>query len=211
MESQKRKISLGFTNQEFEPGIHICQIFNEDDERHESLVNYIISGLQVGESTACFTENETEQTLAEFFASNGLEYREVEAKGLFSLQKTGEVYFENGCFDPERMLSLLRAFYDSSVKQNRVGARVIGEMSPQIEHVPGGSRLMEYESKVSLLLKTYPISAVCQYDARLFDGSTIMDILKVHPYMIVRGAVVQNPFYITPEEYLAKNSPKTKE
>ena len=79
-------------------------------------------------------------------------------------------------------------------------------MTPEIERVPGGSRLLEYESKVSLLLKNCPVTAVCQYDARSFDGSTIMDILKVHPYMIVRGSVVNNPFFIPPEEYLAANN-----
>jgi hypothetical protein len=104
------------------------------------------------------------------------------------------------------MLGLLKQFYENSVNNKNEGARVIGEMVPEIEHIEGGSRLMEYESKVSLLLKRYPITAVCQYDARAFDGATIMDILKVHPYMIVRGSVVHNPFYITPEEFLDKNS-----
>ena len=116
------------------------------------------------------------------------------------------MYFEGGKFEPERMLGLLQEFYENSIKQNQSGARVIGEMTPEIEHVPGGSRLLEYESKVSLLLKKFPINAVCQYDARSFDGSTIMDVLKVHPYMIIRGSVVRNPFFIQPEEYLSKNS-----
>jgi hypothetical protein len=104
------------------------------------------------------------------------------------------------------MISLLQAFYENSVKQNRSGARVIGEMTPEVEHIPGGSRLMEYESKVSMLIKKYPVNAVCQYDARTFDGATILDILKVHPYLILRGSVVSNPFFIQPEEYLSKNS-----
>ena len=34
--------------------------------------------------------------------------------------------------------------------------------------------------------------------------TAIMDILKVHPYMIIKGSVVHNPFFIPPEEYLAK-------
>lgn len=203
---ENRKISLGFTNQQFEPGVHICQIYNEDDERHGALVDYIISGLQTGEITACFSEKESETTLSDFFKKNGFNYEEVEKSGDFALSKTAEVYFEGGKFEPERMLGLLQAFYENSVKENRSGARVIGEMTPEIEHVTGGSRLMEYESKVSLLLKKYPVNAVCQYDARSFDGSTILDILKVHPYMIVRGSVVHNPFFIQPEEYLSKNS-----
>lgn len=205
---EKQKISLGFTNQEFEPGVHICQIFNDNNERHDALINFIVSGMQTNENTACFSENETESTLKDYFKEHGFIYKEKVQSGEFSLSKTAEVYFEGGTFEPERMLNLLEDFYKKSIEQNKSGARVIGEMTPEVEHVPGGSRLLEYESRVSLLLKKYPVTAVCQYDARSFDGSTILDILKVHPYMIVRGAVVHNPFFIQPEEYLAKNNLK---
>jgi len=205
MEKKKQKISLGFTNQQFEPGVHICQIFNDDEERHGALVNFLISGLQAGENTSCFTEKETETTLADHFAKHGISYQEVEHSGALTLSKTADVYFEGGKFDPERMLTLIQEFYENSMGANKAGARVIGEMLPEVEKMPGGSRLMEYESKISILLRKYPVTAVCQYDAREFDGATILDILKVHPFMIVHGSVVHNPFFIHPEEYLAKN------
>jgi hypothetical protein len=206
MENKRKKITLGFTNQKFEQGAHICQIFSEDLERHEILTNFIISGLNDGENTACFSENETENTLADFFLEKGYTYKEVQNAGNFSLSKTGEVYFENDEFEPGKMLSLLKEFYLTANKQNRSGARVIGEMTSQIQDVKGGSLLLEYECKVSMLLKEFPVTAVCQYDARKFDGSTIMDVLKVHPYMIVKGSIVSNPFYITPEDYLSGQS-----
>jgi hypothetical protein len=203
MENKKRTIRLGFTEQNFEEGVHICQIFSSDGERHDSLVNFIVSGLKTGESTACFSENETESSLSGFFSKNGISLNQVQNDGSLILSKTEDVYFENGAFEPERMLKLLKEFYLESQRLNRSGARVIGEMNSKIEKMPGGSRLMEYESKVSLLLRQFPVTAVCQYDARDFDGSTIMDILKVHPYMIVQGSVVHNPFYIQPEQYLS--------
>jgi len=31
-----------------------------------------------------------------------------------------------------------------------------------------------------------------------------MEILKVHPLMVIRGSVVHNPFFINPEEFLAQ-------
>lgn len=203
---QENKISLGFTSQQFEPGVHICQIYNNDNERRDAIVNFIISGLKTGENTACFSENESESTLAEFFKQQGIDYHEVINSGDFSISKTAEVYFENGKFDPEKMLNLLQEFYEKSVTNSRSGARVIGEMTSEIEHIEGGTRLMEYESKVSLLVKKYPVNAVCQYDARSFDGSTILDVLKVHPYMIVRNNIVHNPFFEKPEDYLANHN-----
>lgn len=205
MKKNEFKISLGFTQQQFEQGVHICQIYNNDQERHETLLDFIITGLQDSEKVNCFSENETKESLTDHFNKNGISYHETRNSNEFSLFKTGEVYFQNGEFDPDRMVKLLQDFYEESQKQGRSGARVLGEMSPEIDTVPGGSRLLEYESKVSLLLREYPVTTVCQYDAREFDGATIMDILKVHPYMIVRGTVVQNPFFIQPEEYLNRN------
>lgn len=205
MNTNKKKISLGFTSQQFEEGVHICQIFNDEDERHNTLIDFVVSGIASGEKTACFTEKENEKELSEFFEEKGFKYSELTANGEFALSKTAEVYFKDNKFDPERMLALLKEFYDNSKKENRNGARVIGEMTPDVEHVKDGSRLMEYESKVSLFVKKYPLNAVCQYDARAFDGATILDILKVHPLMIVRGNIVHNPFFEEPEEYLAKH------
>ena len=202
MKTKQKKITLGFTDQKFDQGAHICQIFSSDEERQESLLNYLVSGINNHEKTACFTEKEKKENFVEYFAKHGIEYEKKEHSGDFLLLKSTEIYFENGKFEPENMLELLENFYKSSTTYN--GARVIGEIVPDIEHVEGGARLLEYESKVSLLQKKYPVTALCQYDAREFDGSTILDILKVHPLIIIRGKVVNNPFYIPPEEFLAK-------
>jgi hypothetical protein len=86
----------------------------------------------------------------------------------------------------------------------RPGARVIGEMPPDIAEIPGGTRLLEYEARVNSLLRAHPVTAVCQYDAHAFGGADCMDVLTVHPMMLVRGAVVLNPFFIPPEEFLRR-------
>ena len=203
--SEKAKqISLGFTDQTFEPGVHICQIFTDEDERHNALIDYVVSGLKGGENVACFTENETNESLTKGFTENGFSYDEITGDGLFSLSDTHNTYFKDNKFDPDKMLGVLKGFYEASMDRNCNGARAIGEMTNEIESVEGGSRWFEYESRVSLLIRKHPVNIVCQFDARTFKGETLMGILKVHPYMIIRGSVVTNPFYIKPEEYLSK-------
>ena len=206
MEHEHKTISLGFTDQSFSSGVHICQIFSDEKERDESLKMFLVSGLRANEQTACFSEKVNEEELSLFFNEHNISYSEVVNSGLFSLSPVKEVYFKEDRFDPERMLELLKNYYESSVADGRSAARVIGEMSSDVEDIEGGSRLLEYESRVSLLLETHPITAVCQYDSNTFSGSMIMDILKVHPLMIVRGSVVRNPFFIPPEEFLANHN-----
>jgi len=201
-ELQPLMVSLGFTSGKVPAGTHICQIITDDDERNDALLQFLLSGLQARERAACFSEKADARTMADFFSQNGLSYAELSDRGAFTLSGTHEVYFQDERFDPDRMLGLLADFYRESMQAGYTAARVIGEMLPEVQHLPGGERLLEYESRVSLLLRDVPVTSVCQYDARSFDGATIMDVLKVHPHMVVKGAVINNPFYIPPEEYL---------
>jgi hypothetical protein len=63
--------------------------------------------------------------------------------------------------------------------------------------------LLEYEVGINLLRDPFPHVGMCQYDARRFDGATLFKVLQVHPYMIVQGQTVRNPFYLQPDEFLA--------
>lgn len=202
MQGHPSSVSLGFTTERFQAGVHICQIFTEDQEREAALLAYLRSGLQDGERCACFSDREPVSAIASDLARHGLSYEERRATGAISIDATREVYFKGDRFDPDRMLEVLTAYHDASVHDGYPAARVIGEMTPDVQRVEGGSRLLEYESRVSLLLRDHPVTCVCQYDARSFDGALIMDVLKVHPLMVVRGAVVRNPFFVPPEEFL---------
>jgi len=196
-------VDLGFTPERFPAGTHICQIYNDESERDDALWLFLASGLKAGERTACFSEHMTEPAIDAFLRDHSLSLADAKSRGAFTLSKTSEVYFQGGEFDPGRMLGLLTNYHTQAVAAGFPNARVIGEMTADIENIRGGWRLLEYESKVSLLLRSRPITAVCQYDARAFTGATIMDVLKVHPMMVVRGSVVRNPFYLPPEDYLS--------
>lgn len=201
-EPQPSMVSLGFTAGRVPAGTHICQIFSDDDERNDSLLSFLLSGLQSKERAACFSEKVDESRLSGFFSENGLSFSELSQRGAFILSGSRDVYFKDNRFDPDRMLELLATFHREAMRAGFAATRVIGEMLPEVQAMAGGERLLEYESRVSLLLREVPVTSVCQYDAHAFDGATIMDILKVHPHMVVRGAVINNPFYIPPEEFL---------
>lgn len=195
-------INLGFCNMAVPPGTHICQIFSSDDERDDSLDRFLVSGLKNHEAAACFS-NELDRTrFGALLSSSGLNLADSEKAGALTLRRADDIYFSNNIFDPDLLIDIVTRYYRTSMEAGFGAARVIGEMLPAISHIAGGERLLEYESRITLTLRDYPVTAVCQYDARLFDGATIMKVLKVHPMMIVRGHVVHNPFHISPEDFL---------
>ncbi len=195
-------VSLGFTQEKVPAGTHICLVFSTEEDRVDSLLKFMLAGLQTNERTACFSEKLTEETVRNYLAENNLSYDECKAQKAISLSGASEVYFQDGVFDPDRMLNTLAAFYDEAQQLGFSFSRVIGEMSSEIQTIPGGERLLEYESRVSILLRDRPVTTVCQYNAKLFDGATIMDIIKVHPKMLVNGMIINNPFFIEPEAFL---------
>lgn len=200
--NHSHEVLLGFTNKKVPEGTHMCLVFTDEQERIDSMLKFLLSGLQSDERVACFSERVTEDEVRHFFKENNISYDERKSASAISISGTSEVYFHENKFDPERMLATIAQYYDDSKTMGFSASRVIGEMVPEVEKIEGGDRLLEYESRITMLLREKPITAVCQYDANLFDGATIMEVLKVHPQMIVNGEVVNNPFFIEPEEYL---------
>jgi PAS domain S-box-containing protein len=179
MKDDPRLISLGFTEERFPVGVHVCQIFSDDEERQDSLMKFLLSGLQSGERTSCFSDKTTEHAIAELFRLHGISFDEITASGPFMLEGSRDIYLQDNRFDPERMLGVMTRYYEDSVRQGYPAARVIGEMPPEVQQVPDGSRLLEYESKVSVLLRTHPVTAVCKYDAFYENISDCIFIIDV--------------------------------
>ena len=41
------------------------------------------------------------------------------------------------------------------------------------------------------------------YELARFEGYALADVLKVHPKIMLGGMVLNNPYYIEPDEFLA--------
>ena len=193
---------LGFAQVNIDRGVHVCQIYSSQIERNDSIAKFILKGMEQKESCACFSDQEFFDLFESIAEEENLSLDDEGNIQNFVFHNAAEFYFKNNVFNPDEMLNSLNNFYENSVSHGYKGARVMGEMLPEVQNIEGGSRLIEYESRVNLFLKDHPVTTVCQYNAHSFDGAMIMDVLKVHPMLIVHGAVVQNPFYITPEEIL---------
>ena len=198
----QEKVNMGFTNEEFPAGTHMCLIYNKEEEREKIISKYLQSGLSSSEMVAYFADDTSKEEMNEWLSEMGIDIYNPQVSNGFSLHSTSETYSPNGKFEVDEMLTNLKNLYISAKDKNFSAARVTGEISWALKGVPGSENLMEYESKINVLVKKYPVTAICQYDANKFDGATILECFKVHPFMIVPGQIVRNPYYLSPEEYL---------
>ena len=80
----KHHVDFGFAQAELPAGSHMCQIYDDNDERNDSLLKFIASGIKQGECNACFSENITREEVAAFLEEQGLDLPQAEQVCWFS-------------------------------------------------------------------------------------------------------------------------------
>jgi hypothetical protein len=193
---------MGFTEQAFPAGTHMCFIYSDDAERRSLIAKFLAAGFTSGEKVGYFADSATPEEVRMWLAAKGLEIPDDKWMRQFSVLDAATTYCPKGKFVPDTMLDALRAYYEQAMEEGHPGVRVSGEMTWALRGIPGSQRLMEYEALVNTVLATHPVTAICQYDANLFDGGTILDVLRVHPMMVVHGQILENPYYVKPDEFL---------
>lgn len=195
MTEARRHICLGFTEELYPEGTHICYLYNSDEERKRILPLFARHAMLENESFGYLADVPTHAELPDAIARLGLTQALMGAAAQVEVSTTTKGYYPDGSFNPETMLASLREKYAQARSAGLAGARFAGEMDWALRNVPGTERIIECESRINELVEESPITVMCQYDLRKFDGAMMFDVMNVHPIMIVGGHILRNPFY----------------
>ncbi len=204
MIDHRQEQDLGFTQEVFPDCHHVCLIFDNEEQRRRIVSEYLAAGLRGGNLVRYFADVTPPQDIRAWLLELGVELQKAEEAGSFSISPAESYYCAGGHLVPEQVIDGAKSRFAMVQKAGYSGSRVCGEMTWVLKGIPGSDRLLEYEALLNTLQPTVPFIGMCQYDARLFDGATLFRVLQVHPYMIAQGQIVRNPYYIRPEEFLAK-------
>jgi hypothetical protein len=62
---------------------------------------------------------------------------------------------------------------------------------------------LEYEAKVNYLLPGGACTLLCVYRTGDLPSGVVSDILATHEYAIINGRLRRNPYFVTPDDFLA--------
>lgn len=161
-------------------GQHCCAFYDSAAQRREMVVEFVRDGLDAGDRVAYFTDTRSPADVLDDLHAAGLHPDAALASGQLAVRSADDSYLAELPFDPERMVATLHAAVDAALSDGFTGFRVSGDMSWATRGVPGGERLLEYESRVGEVFATRPAAAICQYDRRLFDAGTLAATLGLH-------------------------------
>ena len=66
------------------------------------------------------------------------------------------------------------------------------------------NKRIEFEARLNDVLPRYDDPVICAYDSNLLNGAIAVDILRTHPGAIIGGLLHENPFFVSPHEFLRK-------
>lgn len=183
---------------------HVCLIYDNEEQRREIVADFLAGGLNQGELVRYFADTTPAEDLRAWLLKTGADLEEAEKKGAFAVLPAENAYCPSGRFVPQEVIANMLSRFAMAKDAGYCGSRASGEMSWALSGIPGADRFLEYEVRINTISDPFPYIGMCQYDARRFDGATLFKVLQVHPYMIAQGQVVRNPFYLKPEEFLAR-------
>ncbi|CAN7405777.1 MEDS domain-containing protein [Massilia sp. LjRoot122] len=200
MSHERRHICLGFTDERYPEGTHICYLYNDDEERRRILPLFARHALLEHETFDYVADVPGVADLPRVMGELDLLRAAEGLSGQIAMATARDGYYPDGAFDPDAMLARLRAKYQQGLASGHAGARFAGEMTWALRGIPGADRIIECESRINDLVKEAPVTVMCQYDLRQFDGAMMFDVMQVHPVMIVGGHILRNPFYQHPPD-----------
>ncbi|MBE3138676.1 MAG: MEDS domain-containing protein, partial [Actinobacteria bacterium] len=181
-----------------ELGDHLCSIYNDFEVQISYIVPYMDIGLKKNHKCIYITDENSIESIINAFRIKGTNLSAYLEKGQFVFFTSNDTYLKDGYFDPDRMISLLKATEKTALKEGFGGIRVTGEMTWILSKLPGTERFMEYENKSNEFLPGSKATAICQYNESKFDKKILIEVIKAHPKVGINGLFYNNKFYKKP-------------
>jgi hypothetical protein len=184
---------------------HVCAFFSDIDEQYRVLLPFIKEGLEQGDKSYQIDNPGQRADHCRRLEEAQIDVAAAEKAGAIEVQDWKDMYLPDGRFDQHRMLDVWHGVRDGLAAAGFPRIRSFARMDWALEEHDGVSDLIEYEARYNTIHRSQDV-AICIYDPRLFSANILMDVLRVHPQILINGVLQENPFYVSPETFLKRFS-----
>jgi len=161
------------------PG-HVATFYSSDAGRMRLTVPFLVEGLRSGQPCFLVATDEVLDGYMEAIRShNGLDLNRAVADGQFSA-----VGFDGATV--HRAVSHWEGKFADILSHGPALIRHVGEMACVRRMFPSEAEMLRFEQAYDVMCRRFPVAAICQYDAREFDGLAMLSVLKAHPDLFER-------------------------
>jgi hypothetical protein len=171
---------------------HICAFFNSVDEQHRVLGSFIKDGFDRGDKAFHLVDPEQREDHLRRLAEAGINVQEAMGTGQLEVRPWADGPLRGGRFDQDAWVASFEQVLQSGPAAGYA----------QIVDLPGVEDLIEFETRVNYVVPKYDDAVICAYDLSKFGASVVMDALRTHPVVIIGGLLHENPFFVSPDQFL---------
>ena len=207
--SDQPRLRLGFGDYSCNWGVHIAGLYETSEERDNIILNFLHQGHIDGDLQLFCPAERSEHEFREELTQHCPECAsDLDNPDRFQLFTAKDVYFPDGEFSVSKTEAILNVLYQQlqSAAPRKIRAAV--EMTWVNETVPGIKYLMAYEARLNYFIPGKSWVSICMYNLNTFDGATIMNVLRTHPYTISGGVITENPYYQDASVWLKNYAPE---
>jgi hypothetical protein len=189
---------------------HMCAFFGSAEEEYEVMLPFIIEGLQRGEKAYHTIDPDRADEHLRRLLNAKIDVDYYSQREQLELKTWDDVYLMNGKFEPEVTGAVYGEAQARAQKHGYRKTRFIGHMEWVTDHMDRVDDLLLMEARWNAAqAQMPPAHVVCMYDLKRYRADTMLDVMRTHPQIIVGKAVYENPFYVSPEEFIGELESRT--
>jgi MEDS: MEthanogen/methylotroph, DcmR Sensory domain len=185
---------------------HVCAFLNGPREADAVLDPFVKQGVDRGERLLYLVNPAASAAPVNRLRQLGYDAGDLLERRRCEVHTWTETYLRGGAFDQAAMLELLQ---EMLVDRDGPRIRMVADMGWATDRADAAHDLIEFESKANFLHAQHSHVVICTYDARGFDGSFVIDILRTHPMVLIGGMLQANPYFVPPTEFLQERARRT--
>lgn len=187
-------------------GIHVCAIYQNKDEQFSSLVPFFQEGFKKHERCLYIFDENTPEEIAANIQSSAPNPHTQDAPAGLEIVSSHETYMKDGSFDSDKMLSLVKEKIITSLQQGYSGVRAAGEMTWILSSDTPLETLVAYEQKLNAFYASQELIGLCQYHEDKFSPEFLIEMIRTHPYLLIRGQLYKNNYFYADPKYANESS-----
>jgi len=178
----------------FQPGDHVCAFYNGGGNLlNDIVVDYISKGLQAGNKCFCMVDTPS-------VVHDRIPAELVSRDGILQVLTEDEAYMPDGHFSKDKFVSRMETMVREAFADGYNRFRAVGDESFIVRNGIDIQEWFAAESELNKIVPDYPHFFFCLYDLDLFDGNTVMHVLKTHPRVYINGLIFGNPYYVLADQ-----------
>jgi hypothetical protein len=196
-------VDIGVRGLRVRPGSHICALYTGSAERDSVLLPFLRSALLSLDKLICVLDSDDPVDVLDAIGG-GVDARGCAASRQLDLLRARDTYLRSGRFRSVDMVGFWKAAIAGVMNTAAYPCvRAIGEMSWSLSDLPAVGEVVDFELELNRLLPLYPQVIVCMYDLARFGTTHLVDTIKMHPYVLLGGLLVENPYFLSAQEMVA--------